>query len=108
VLSVGPLTLAAVAAARSWNVPAPSLAVGALTLSPVAAAAAWHVLAATFGLAVPLDWIVVGLFTDVSPRVTLTAVDPRVSLADASPTVALTNRAPTVALTPLEFTWANH
>jgi hypothetical protein len=49
---VGPLTLAAVAAARSWNAPAPSLGVGALMLSPVAAAAVWHVLAATFGSAI--------------------------------------------------------
>jgi hypothetical protein len=50
-----------------------------------------------------LDWIVVGLFVDVGPRVALAAADPRVALFDAAPIAALYNRAPTVALSPLEF-----
>jgi hypothetical protein len=103
VLSVGPLSLSPAASTQTWNVPSPVFTAGPVTLATTAAVAVWHVLAATFGPTVPLDWIVVGLFVDVGPRVALAAADPRVALFDAAPIAALYNRAPTVALSPLEF-----
>jgi hypothetical protein len=103
VLAAGAVTLSPAAAARSWASAAASLNTGPLALSTNVAASAWHVGVAHFGPAVSLDWIVIGLFTDVGPRVSLAAADPRVTLFDASPTVALNNQGPTVALSPLEF-----
>ena len=48
------------------------------------------------------DWIIVGLFRDVAPRVALVAREPSVSLADVAPRVALEAAGPLTVLSPLE------